>query len=89
MRPLKFVLAALIGIFAVVAVLGGFVVVAAIGAVALLILWIRRLLTGKGGPTVRFERVSQRPAAARAYAGGDVIDVEASPVAEPPKRLGE
>jgi len=89
MRPLKLVLAVLIGTFAVVAVLGGFVVVAAIGVVALLILGIRRLLTGKPAPTVRFERVRPRPAAGRTYAGSDVIDVEATPVAAPPKRLGE
>lgn len=91
MRPLKLAFAVLIGLVAVVAILSGFVVVAAVGAVALLVLWLSRLLTGKPAFPVRFQRMPARPApgaSPRPFRADDAIDVETTAVKDPPKSIG-
>ncbi len=88
MRPFKLVLAALVGLLALAALATGFVVVAVIGALAVLILVLRQIFTGKPIVTFKFQVRQQRPATApRKFSQGDAIDIDATPARPPPKAL--
>lgn len=93
MRTLKALLAALIGLLIIAGLATGFVVVIAVGAVALLILAVQRLITGKPFFNVKFQvRRGPPPSGtvprSRPLRRVDAIDIEATPAAEePPKTL--
>lgn len=93
MRTLKALLAALIGLLIIAGLATGFVVVVAVGAVALLILAVQRLITGKPFFNVKFQvRRGPPPSAASAPRARplrrvDAIDIEATPADEQPKSI--
>jgi hypothetical protein len=90
MKPLKIILAAIVGLLAVAALAAGFVVVAVIGAIAVVILLLRQIFTGKPFLSFKFQVRRQRPSAApRKFGRGDAIDIEATPTRPPPKSLEE
>ena len=88
MRPLKLLLATLVALLALVALATGFVVVAVIGALAILILVLRQIFTGKPFVTFKFQVRRQRPVTAPTkFSQGDAIDIKATPARSPPKSL--
>lgn len=93
MRPLKALLAALLGLLIIAGLATGFVVVVAVGAVALLILAVQRLITGKPFFNVKFQvrrgppQTASAAPRARPLRRVDAIDIEATPAEEPPKSL--
>lgn len=92
MRAFKAFLAALLGLLIVAGLATGFVVVVAVGAVALLILAVQRLITGKPFFNVKFQVRRGPPPSATAHRARplrrvDAIDIEATPASEPPKSI--